>query len=53
MRATLCLTNQRSGHFLTPKIIPISNSSASIGAALVSSRPSQEPSFARKYQHVQ
>jgi hypothetical protein len=53
MHATLRPTNQRSGFFLTPKIISISYSSASIGAALVSGRPSQEPCFARKYQHVQ
>jgi hypothetical protein len=46
MEATLRTTNQRSGFFLTPKIISISYSSASIGAALVSGRPSQEPYIA-------
>jgi hypothetical protein len=45
--ATLRPTNQRSGFFLTPKIIPISYSSASIGAALVSGRPSQEHSLVK------
>jgi hypothetical protein len=53
MHATLRPTNQRSGFFLSPRIISITYSSASIGAALVSGRPSQEPCFARKYQHVQ
>lgn len=47
MHATLRPTNQRSGFFLTPKIISISYSSASIGAALVSGRPSQEPCFVK------
>ena len=45
MPATLRPTNQRSGFFTHPQIIPISYSSASIGAALVSGRPSQEPCF--------
>jgi hypothetical protein len=48
MHATLRPTNQRSGFFLTPKIISISYSSASIGAALVSGRPSQEPCFVKQ-----
>ena len=48
MPATLRQTNQRSGSLLTPRIILISYSSASIGAALVSSRPSQEPCFVYK-----
>lgn len=48
MLATLRPTNQRSGFFLTPKIISISYSSASIGAALVSGRPSQESCFVKQ-----
>ena len=47
MPATLRQTNQRSGPLLTPKIIPISYSSASIGATLVGSRPSQELYFVK------
>jgi len=48
MRATLRQTNQRSGVFLTPRIISICYSSASIGAAFASDRQSQESSFAKQ-----
>ncbi len=46
---TLHPTNQCSGSFLNLQIVSITYSSASIGAALVCGRPSQEFNFVKYY----
>jgi hypothetical protein len=48
MSATLRQTNQRSGLLVSLPISSITYSSASIGATLVGSRPSQELYFAKQ-----